>query len=389
MAAARIEAAAAAWSDAARLAAGIAPPCPLSSGGVRWAGRGGPSGWMTAVERRGATAADRSRDDREVIGREVDRIARMTAEERARAGMAPREDRDAVLAAVPGLGSRTKSAHTGTPHGFRGLTVAGRRAIRDGAGLMAADPGTVVFLTVSLPPEEAETCSRQQLATFQSRLLFFIRRALVRAGLEPLAVLVAEIHPKRRTLDGGPIVHWHAAIRARETPGHDWALSIPGWFRVVSQAHLAAFGHRRRNWHGCRAEEARKDPGRYLSKYLSKGSSDCRRFIGTHWERCIPRQWWAWTGELRGLVQGARWRPPTGFLRHCCRWAEDLAAAGLADSGLIVVGDGLTVGRWFRWADLDALLMALEAWALEESEVLDAIGPPPPPPPPLKPRPTQ
>lgn len=341
---------------------------------------------MTAVERRGATAADRSRAERETTGARVDRCARMTAEERARNGLAPRASRDDVLAgAVPGLDCPAKSAQPGTPHGFRGLTVAGRRAIRDGAGLMAADPGTVAFLTVTLPPAEAETCSRQQLATFQSRLLFFIRRALVSAGLEPLAVLVAEIHPHRRTLAGGPIVHWHAAIRARESPGHPWALPLARWRRVVSQAHRAAFGQHRRDWRGCRVEAARQDPGRYLSKYLSKGASDCRRFIGTHWERCIPRQWWAWTGELRGLVQGARWRPPTGFLRHCCRWSEDLAAAGLAESGPIVVGDGMEVGRWFRWENLDALALALESWALEEEEVARALGPPPPQAMPVKP----
>ena len=334
---------------------------------------------MTAVERRGATAADRSREDRERTGAAVDRVARWTAEDRARNGLAPRADRGAVLAAVPGLDPRTKSAQGGTPHGFRGLTVVGRRAVRDGAGLMAADPGTVVFLTVTLPPDAAEVCSREQLATFQSRLLFFIRRALVGAGLDPLAVLVAELHPHRRTLAGGPIVHWHAAIRGRAHASDPWALSLARWRRVVSQAHRAAFGHHRRDWRGCRVEAARQDPGRYLSKYLSKGSSDPRRFRGTHWERCIPRQWWAWTGELRGLVTGARWRPPSGFLRHCCRWRDDLEAAGLAESGEITVGDGMTVGVWFRWRDLGAVLVALESWALEEEwrEDQSRGGPPP------------
>jgi hypothetical protein len=366
MGAPRIDAAAASWREAATLAHGIAPRAPLASGGVRWAGRGGPSGWMTAVERRGATAADRSRSEREQTGARVDRVARMTAEERGLAGLDPPVSRGEMLAAVPGLDPRTNSAQGGTPHGFRGLTVAGRRAVRDGAGLMAADPGTVVFLTATLPPDVAETCTREQLARFQSRLLFFVRRALVAVGLEPLAVLVAEIHPHRRTLAGGPIVHWHAAIRGRNDPGDPWGLPLAQWRRVVSQAHRSAFGHHRRDWRGCRVEAARQDPGRYLSKYLSKGSSDPGRFKGTQWERCIPRQWWSWTGELRALVQGARWRPPSGFLRHCCRWRDDLQAAELAESGEIVVGDGMTVGVWFRWRDLGALVLALESWALEE-----------------------
>ena len=366
MAAPRVEAAAAAWRETVTLAGAMAPPCPLESGGVRWAGRGGPSGWLTAVERRGATAADRSRREREQTGSRVDRVARMTAEDRARNGMDPRADRGEVLAGCSGLDPRTKSAQGGTPHGFRGLTVAGRRAIRDGAALMGADPGTVVFLTVTLPPDVAETATREQVATFQSRLLFFIRRALVGAGLEPLAVLVAELHPNRRTLAGGPVVHWHAAIRGRGSIGEDWALSLGRWRRVVSQAHRSAFGHHRRDWRGCRVEAARQDPGRYLSKYLSKGCSNPARFRGTHWERCIPRQWWSWTGELRGLVQGCRWRPPSGFLRHCCRWRDDLEAAGVAESGEIVVGDGMTVGVWFRFRDLGALQLAIESWALEE-----------------------
>lgn len=431
---------------------GLADSPALSSrlpAGKRWRGSLGPSLFMTAVE--SIPPSNDSRREREAIGHHVRRCLRMTAEERARNDMPPRQSlsdgladpdhvirralidaacedwsrgssaatrRDAVSrlidlgalpsvalrpsdpigrvvagsirkavgahgfpallqelppGAVPDLVSRAKSPPASSAHGFRGLTAAGRRSIRDAAALLAEKPGCVGFGTITLTDREAESCTRDQLATFQTRWMEFAARALRAAGMSPLVVLVAEIHPNRRTMAGGPVLHWHYAYLGREDPWDDWAVPKERWHRVIRWAWSAAFGYPRPHTFGCRVEKCRKPPGRYLSKYLSKTRSDCERWRGTEWERCIPKQWWAWTGVLRGMVQSVRVRPPAAFLRWCYRWRHELALLGECSTGPICIGeDGPTVGQWFGWSSEEALDRAIEGWIGDELRTIDA-----------------
>jgi hypothetical protein len=265
-------------------------------------------------------------------------------------------------------------------HGFKGLTVAGRRAIRDGCRLLADHAGTLAFGTLTLPDDVAETCTRDQIATFQSRWTQFARELLIRRGLPPLVVIVCEFHPNRKTLGGGPIVHWHWSAPVSLAYGEKWSARVRDWHGINRAAFKSAFGRARGNDKGCRVEGAKTNPGKYLSKYLSKTMSNCQEFIGTHWERCVPKQWWGWTGELRELVKACRIKPPTGFLSWCCRWAAELVELGQCTSELIQIGeDGPIVGRWFSWASPEALDRAIEAWMGEELARLDelrGIGPP-------------
>jgi hypothetical protein len=373
----------------------------------------GPALYMTAVE--SAPPQEGVREWGERLGRHCMRVFGMTAAERAQNDLPPPMDlrealaapggrlaalleeakreeeeqkarRAGLLTAVPpGLDPRAKSEHSSRGHGFKGLTVAGRRAIRDACALLREHKDCLAFGTVTLPDDAAEACSRDQLATFQHRWLQDATRLLRRRGLPERIVLVAEIHPHRRTMAGGPIVHWHWCAPVRHGYGEKWAATVADWHRVTAAAHFSAFGWKRGNTDGCRTEAARTDPGKYLSKYLAKGCSLTGSFVGTHWERCIPKQWWTWSGELRELVKACRIKPPQGFLRWCCRWARELIDLGAVRSELIQIGeDGPIVGRWFNWASEEELDRAIEAWIAEEVALMDWIettptgsGPPP------------
>jgi hypothetical protein len=361
--------------------------------GRRWRGKLGPSLFMTAVEV--APPAPGMREHGETAGRTARRLLAMTAEQRARndlpptlgtdpAGAAERREaiRDYAAAAAGShaLGPCAKSAQQSAPHGFKGLTTSGRRSIRDACAVLREKHGSLAFGTVTLPDSVADNCTREELATFQSRWLYYARRMMLRRGLPPLVVLVAEHHPNRRTMAGMPIVHWHWCGLVSLAPYQSWNVPIADWDRVTKAAHRSAFGRARGNTYGLWTEAAKTDPGKYLSKYLSKGRSDCEALRGTKWEGAVPRQWWSWTGELRALVVACRARPPAAFLRWCVRWRHELADLGEATIGEVQIGDtGPVVGCWFGWRSEAALDRAIHAWIEEELALMDrATGPPDP-----------
>jgi hypothetical protein len=316
----------------------------------------------------------------------------MTAEQRARndlppslgtdpAGASDRRQpiRDFCRAAADqtALVTCPNSAQPIGSHGFRGLPAAGRRSIRDAGAVLDAEYGSLAFFTATLPPDAAACATRETVANFQSRLLFLLRRRLVRLGLPPLVLLVAEMHPGRRSLDGAPVPHWHGVVKVSHRPYERWAFRKEDFNRCVLQAHLIAFGFRRGHTQRLQLLPQLTGAARYLSKYISKGSSDVSSLRGEQAGRMVPRQWWSWTGELRKLVGACRVRPPSGFLRWCVRWRRELADLGEATTGEVQIGEGgPVVGCWFGWRSEAALDRALRAWIEAELEQMDraAVG---------------
>lgn len=370
-------------------------------------GRLGPSLFMTAIERRDARTGAVAR--LETLGRHQRRVAAMGAMARAVNGLdAPVPLREALQAptgpfaallaeglregaehgdratrahcrqrladpAATALVPCAKWAHPSNGHGWRGLTAAGRRSIRDAGGVLDANYGSLGFFTVTLPGPAAELASRAQVAEFQRRLLFLLRRRLVQLRLRPEVLLVAEMHPSRRLIDGAYVPHWHGVIRVSHRPYERWSFRKEDFNRAVLAAHRLAFGSPRGHTQRLQLLPQKTGAARYLSKYMAKGSVDLSGAAGTPMGRLCPRQWWSWTGELRELVLQCRLRPPSPFLRWSIRWRRELQDLGaLASSGSITVGDdGAEIGVWVVWASEDALDQAMEAWLAEELATRD------------------
>ncbi len=353
--------------------------------GRRWRGRLGPSLFMTAVEV--APPAAGMREHGEAEGRRARRLLGMTAEQRARNDLPPSLGTDPAgasdrrqsirdycrgAAAATALVPCANSAQPIGSHGFRGLPAAGRRSIRDAGAVLDAEYGSIAFFTVTLPPCAAACATRETVATFQSRLLFLLRRRLVRLGLPPLVLLVAEMHPGRRSLDGAPVPHWHGVLKVAHRPYERWTFRKEDFNRAVLQAHRIAFGFSRGHTQRLQLVPQKTGAARYLSKYISKGSSDVANLRGEAAGRMVPRQWWSWTGELRELVGSCRVRPPSGFLRWCVRWRHQLDDLGEATTGEVQIGEGgPVVGCWFGWRSEAALDRALRAWVEAELEQMD------------------
>lgn len=362
-----------------------------TTGGTRLTGNLGPSLLLTAVERQ----ADQRglREVGEGIGRQCRRVAAMSAEQRARNDLPPslqigpdrpQERREAIrsfaamAAAATALVPGCKSAQAANGHGWRGLTAAGRRAIRDAGALLADQYGSLSFVTATLPEATADCATRAQVAEFQTRLLYLVRRRLVALGLPPVVLLVAEIHPGRRARDGALVPHWHGVIQVSPEPYQRWRFRKEDWNRCVLQAHAIAFGFPRGHTQRLTMLPQLTGAARYLSKYLSKGSSDVQRHEGQQTGRMVPRQWWAWTGTIRERVKAARIRPPAPFLRWCMRWRQELQDLGECTTGLIQLPDGgPIIGAWFGWSSEAALDRAITAWIEAEMAHGDRCHSPP------------
>jgi hypothetical protein len=319
----------------------------------------------------------------------------MTAEQRARNDLPPTLGTDPATAAdrveaihaycreaaaATALVPCAKSAQLSQSYGWSGLSAAGRRSIRDAGVMLDEQYGSLGFFTATLTDETAGTATRAQIAEFQTRLLFLIRRQLVRLQLPPLVLLVAEMHPHRKTMDGAPVPHWHGVVKVAPGPYQRWAFRKEHFNRAVLQAYRIAFGHRRGHTQRLQLLPQKTGAARYLSKYMAKGGSDVSSLKGTQAGRMVPRQWWAWTGELRSLVVACRVRPPAAFLRWCVRWRRELADLGEASIGEVQIGaDGPVVGCWFGWRSEAALDRAIRAWIETEIDQMDrATGPPSP-----------
>jgi len=250
--------------------------------------------------------------------------------------------------------------------------------------------GTLGFFTVTLTDETAMVADRAQIADFQSRLLYTIRRELERLSLPPMVLIVAEMHPKRTIPDGSPIPHWHGIVKLSHHRYDDWIFRKENFNHAVLQAYEMAFGHKRGHTQRLSLLPQKTGCAKYLAPYMSKGGSDVERLRGTWQGRMVPSQWWTWTGELRLLVAACRTRPPAAFLRWCVRWRGELAHLGEVKTGDIRIGDDLRqdpketdrrpiIGCWFAWRSEAALDRAIRAWIEEELTLFDrATGPPDP-----------
>jgi hypothetical protein len=364
--------------------------------GKRWRGRLGPSLFMTAVEV--APPAAGMREHGETAGRNARRLLAMTAEQRARndlpptlgtdpAGAAGRREaiRDYCreAAAATALVPSAKSAQAESSHGWKGLTPAGRRSIRDAGAVLDEDFGSLGFFTVTLTDKTAATASREQIADFQSRLLYMLRRQLGKVGLAPMVLLVAEMHPHRKSLDGSPVPHWHGVVKVSPGPYQRWLLRKEHFNRAVLKAYKIAFGHERGHTQRLQLVPQKTGSARYLSKYIAKGGSDVESLRDSMRGRMVPSQWWTWTGELRLLVTACRTRPPAAFLRWCVRWRRELE-----DLGEVRTGDcqipfidplcpdekkGPVIGCWFVWRSEAALDRAIRAWIEAELSLMDDV----------------
>jgi hypothetical protein len=86
-------------------------------------------------------------------------------------------------------------------------------------------------------------------------------------------------------------------------------------------------------------QQVKKSVRAYLSKYMTKGSGDTARWVGTKAETLLPRQWWFWSRPLREFVLAHVFPIAFGFLCWCHENRREIEEAGLARFRILPLSD--------------------------------------------------
>lgn len=230
-----------------------------------------------------------------------------------------------------GLGlSMARNSRRPLRHGFQGLTAPGRHCVSSALSLLEERRDLLSFWTVTLPDDALRHLARVDgLPRFTDRLLERLRRTLERRLGVALYVGVAELQPKRTRAVGYPCPHLHVVFQGRAHRRASWLIS-PGELDGFIAAALKQTGF---DVNGPlisagNVQRVKRSVRAYLSKYMTKGSSDARLWEGGLWQNLIPRQWWCWSQACRQLVESCTTDLPTGFLAWVWRHRQQLLEAG-------------------------------------------------------------
>lgn len=252
-------------------------------------------------------------------------------------------------------------------YGLQGMPAAGRKSVWRALALLEEMRPLLSFWTVSLPTESLSALREADtLPAFQDRLRKELSRLLRAKGLPDLVVGVAELQPARTRAAGFPCPHWHIVFQGRKDRRSPWALSRADLDGVIAAA-LATAGVRAPALRSAgNVQQVRKSVRAYLAKYMTKGSGDCARWVGSSHEALIPRQWWFWTRRLRAWVLEHVLPVAFEFLAWVHQYREQLQARELARFRQLDLSDPRAPVTWeVNWQSCEHVAQLIYLWQLD------------------------
>ena len=215
---------------------------------------------------------------------------------------------------APGLVPAHKSPNR---YGLNGASPHARKAINVTARCLNRFSKRVAFGAFTPSPVDMEAIEAADggSAGFQRRLGDALSYYLRQKGLTPLWMLIPEVSPQRSRAWGRPAIHWHfLALCKSGRYAKEWWLSKSEWLDVYRTAF---------RWHtqtpdpqDCRASTRcvmARNPARYLSKYLSKTTSEISNCDYENHQDALPKQWQSRSGPMRRMVEFYTGRLPSSF----------------------------------------------------------------------------
>lgn len=211
------------------------------------------------------------------------------------------------------LGSSIVANSHRLPRGQNGISSNARLLVRNGALLLQRLYGNkhLSFLTLTLPT--TSTADNQRITEKWSEIVrVFIQwlgRRLRSHGLDGEIVGCVEIQEERSEWQEGILgLHLHLVFRGR-LPYKAWVMK-PGdireeWAKCIKNVlPITGEGY----YYGAveNLQPVRKDAGRYLGKYLSKGIKAVLRFKTLYPDHRLPSCWSVCTSALRHAVKACK-----------------------------------------------------------------------------------
>jgi hypothetical protein len=113
-------------------------------------------------------------------------------------------------------------------------------------------------------------------------------------------------------------------------------------------------------------QQVRRSVRAYLAKYMTKGSGDCARWVGSSHENLIPRQWWFWTRRLRAWVLEHVLPIAFDFLAWVHLYREQLQARDLARFRRLELSDPRAPITWeVSWVSCEHVAQLIYLWQLD------------------------
>ena len=255
-------------------------------------------------------------------------------------------------------------------YGLKGLTSQGRRQIWRSLALLEEQRSKLVFWTVTLPEEAVvQLGALDAVAAFQDRLRLELLRQLELAGAPLLVIGVAELQPARTMREIRPAPHWHVVFpNRRSSRKGDYWLKLEVLDRVIASACWSAGIRGKVNLRRAgRTEPIKKSVRAYMAKYMSKGSQDCRRWVGSEHESLLPRQWWFWSRPLRAWVLEHLLPIAFAFLAWVHEHRGGLVELGLIAHRRIPLSDPRAPDTYeINWLSCDRLGALIYLWQTDE-----------------------
>jgi len=214
-------------------------------------------------------------------------------------------------------------------HGLKGISQAGRIAVREGCYMLGKEFGkkNLSFVTLTVPYHgEYLKKINENWSKIVHRYYEEIGRFYQRKGVKFRYVSVTEIQEKRYKAYGECAPHLHYVCNG--TFKKDYIMK-PREIRSVFKRVCERFiGETDVDWSACEnVQRVKKDAGRYLSKYMSKGGELISE-IAEKMPEQLPRHYWKVDKETKISVK----RNTKTYYDEECWNALEICKAGIKDS---------------------------------------------------------
>jgi len=190
--------------------------------------------------------------------------------------------------------------------GLSGITTYAKRMLRSGAAILSktVPRKLTTFATVTSPAmtEEENAIVNGNWSELVRQLVQHITRDLVRAGIDPKITYAVEVQEKRYYDTGIVGLHLHLAFQGRKSLSSGYAIGTARidliWKRLLENLLGRPVDIKAAN----KLETPRKDLGKEIGKYISKGGKVVHDIVRAGLEHLLPSSWWGMETTLKKQV---------------------------------------------------------------------------------------